>query len=82
MDKKLWKRPATLQAVVYALDTAHLFLTHEPVIDSERTALFKERARVSPGKGQYPVERPKVYDFYSLDEADYTGWSQGQDPER
>ena len=33
-------------------------------------------------KANIPVEPPKVYDSYSLNEADYTGWSQGQDPER
>ncbi len=59
--------------IVYALDVTHLVLAVEPVGEYERTALFKEKARVSVEDGEYLVQLPrKVYDFYRLDEADYT----------
>ncbi len=73
VDRKLWTGPALSKLIVYALDVAHLVLAPEPVVDYERTALFKEKARVSLDDGQYLVELPrKVYDFYHLNEADYT----------
>jgi hypothetical protein len=51
---------------------AHLVRAIEPVGAYERTALFKEKARVSINDGQYLVELPqKVYDFYNPNEADY-----------
>ena len=35
--------------------------------------MFKEKARVSVNDGEYLVELPwKVYDFYHMDDADYT----------
>src|SRR5438309_10461099 len=73
VDKKLWTGPALSRLIVYGIDVAHLVLGPEPVVDYERTALFKEKARVSLDDGQYLVELPrKVYDFYHLIEADYT----------
>jgi hypothetical protein len=73
VDRKLWTGPALSRLIVYALDVAHLVLAPEPIVDYERTALFKEKARVSMDNGQYLVELPrKVYDFYHLNEADYT----------
>ena len=73
VDRRLWTGPALSRLIVYALDVAHLVLAPEPVLDYERTALFKEKARVSLDDGQYLVELPrKVYDFYHLNEADYT----------
>lgn len=73
VDKKIWTGPALFKLIVYALDVTHLVLAVEPVGEYERTALFKEKARVSAEDGEYLVELPrKVYDFYHLDEADYT----------
>ncbi len=55
------------------MDVEHLVLAVESVRECERTALFKEKARVSTNDGEYLVELPrKVYDFYHLNEADYT----------
>jgi len=73
VDKKIWTGPALSRLIVYALDVTHLVLAVEPVGEYEQTALFKEKARVSAEDGEYLVELPrKVYDFYHLDEADYT----------
>ena len=72
-DKKIWTGPALSRLMVYALDVTHLVLAVEPVGEYEQTALFKEKARVSLEDGEYLVELPRrVYDFYRLDEADYT----------
>jgi hypothetical protein len=73
IDKRVWTGPALSRLIVYAVDVAHLVLATEPVGEYERSALFKERARVSVEDGEYLVELPrKVYDFYRLVEADYT----------
>ncbi len=73
VDRRIWTGPALSRLIVYALDVTHLVLAVEPVGEYEQTALFKEKARVSAEDGEYLVELPrKVYDFYQLDEADYT----------
>ena len=73
VDKRVWTGPALSRLIVYALDVTHLVLAVEPVGEYEQTALFKEKARVSAEDGEYLVELPrKVYDFYHMDEADYT----------
>ncbi len=73
VDRKVWTGPELSRLIVYAVDLAHLVLAVEPVGEYERTALFKEQARVSMDNGQYLVELPqRVYDFYHLNEADYT----------
>lgn len=72
-DKAVWTGPAPSSFIVYALDVGHLVLAPRPVEEYERVALFKERARASVTNGQYFVEFPrKVYDFYRLDETEYT----------
>ena len=73
VDRRIWTGPALSRLMVYALDVTHLVLAVEPVGEYEETALFKEKARVSLEDGEYLVELPrKVYDFYHMDEADYT----------
>ncbi len=73
VDKRIWTGPARSRLTVYALDVTHLVLAVGPVGECEQTALFKEKAQVSVKNGEYLVELPrKVYDFYHLDEADYT----------
>ena len=73
VDWKLWIGPIPARLIVYVLDVAHLALAPEPVVDHERIALFKEKARVSLDGGQYLVELPhKVYELYHVNEADYT----------
>ena len=73
VDKRIWTGPALSRLIVYALDVGHLVLAPRPVEEYERVALFKERARASVTNGQCVVEFPrKVYDFYRLDETEYT----------
>jgi len=82
VDGRLWRGSALSRLIVYALDVAQIVLAPEPVVDYERTALFKEEVRVSLDDSQYLVELPrKVNDFYHLNEADYTVMASGTKPE-
>ncbi len=72
-DKKVWAGPPLSGLIVYAVDTGHLALSAKPVPEYEKTALFREKALATVKNGQYLVEFPRrVYDFYHLDETDYT----------
>ena len=58
---------------MYALDVGHLALAPERIPEYEKIALFKERARAILQNGNFAVEIPaRVYEFYHLDESDYT----------
>lgn len=72
-DRRIWTGPTPSNFIVYGLDVGHLVLAPGPIREYEKTALFKEKARATLKNGQYMVEFPrKVYEFYHLDEADYT----------
>ena len=58
---------------MYALDVGHLALAPERVPEYEKIALFMERAKAIIQTGNFAVEVPaRVYEFYHLDESDYT----------
>ena len=72
-DMRLWSGPKPSSFIVYALDVGHLALAPEPIPEYERTALFKEKAKTTLENGHFAVEVPaRVYEFYHLDESDYT----------
>ncbi len=72
-DRKVWTGPRFSRLIVYALDIGHLALAPEPVPEYEKTALFREKAMASVKNGEYLVEFPRrVFEFYHLDETDYT----------
>ena len=72
-DRRLWSGPKPSSFIVYALDVGHLPLAPEPIPEYEKTALFKKRARAILQNGNFAVEVPaRVYEFYHLDESDYT----------
>ena len=72
-DRRLWNGPKPSSFIVYALDVGHLALAPEPVPEYEKTALFKEKAKVNAQNGHFALEVPaSVYEFYHLDESDYT----------
>jgi hypothetical protein len=59
--------------ILYALDSSHILLAMKPINELESRSLSKENVRVSRAGNEYLIELPKkVYDFYHLDEADYT----------
>ena len=72
-DMRLWSGPKPSSFLVYALDVGHLAPAPEPIPEYERTALFKEKAKTTLENGHFAVEVPaRVYEFYHLDESDYT----------
>jgi hypothetical protein len=80
-DRRLWSGPKPSSFIVYALDVGHLALAPEPVPEYEKTALFKEKARASIENGRFAVEVPaRVYEFYHLDESDYTAMASEKKP--
>jgi hypothetical protein len=81
LDRRLWSGPKPSSFIVYALGVGHLALAPEPVPEYEKTALFKEKARASIENGHFAVEVPaRVYEFYHLDESDYTAMASEKKP--
>jgi len=80
-DRRLWTGPKPSSFIVYALDIDHLALAPEPVPEYEKSALFKEKAKVNAQNGHFALEVPaRVYEFYHLDESDYTAMASEKKP--
>ena len=80
-DMRLWSGPKPSSFLVYALDVGHLALAPEPIPEYERTALFKEKAKTTLENWHFAVEVPaRVYEFYHLDESDYTVMASEEKP--
>jgi hypothetical protein len=80
-DRRLWTGSKPSSFIVYALDVGHLALAPERVPEYEKIALFKERAKVTLQNGNFAVEVPaRVYEFYHLDESDYTAMASVKKP--
>ncbi len=80
-DRRISTGPAVSSFVVYALDVGHLALAPSSIPEYEKTALFRDKAQATLKNGQYLVELPqRVYEFYRLDEADYTVMASEQKP--
>jgi len=72
-DKGLVPIQLPEKLILYAADTAHIVLATEPIIELEEKAPFKEGIGVTLAENRHLIELPmKVYEFYHLDEADYT----------
>lgn len=73
LDRKLVSIPLPERLILYAIDASHLVLAPEPINELERKALSKEKVKATLVDGKYLIEMPrKIYEFYHLDEADYT----------
>ena len=80
-DRRLWTGSKPSSFIVYALDVGHLALAPERVPEYEKIALFKERAKATLQNGIFAVEVPaRVYEFYHLDESDYTAMASVKKP--
>lgn len=73
IDRKLVSIPLPERLILYALDSSHILLAIKPISQFEKKSLSKEDVKVTQVGNEYFIELPKkVYDFYHLDEADYT----------
>jgi len=73
IDRKLVSIPLPEKLILYALDSSHMLLAIKPINELEKRSLSKEDVKVTKVGNEYLIELPKkVYDFYHLDEANYT----------
>ena len=73
LDKSLVSIPLPEKMILYAVDTDHIVLATEPISRLDEKALFKEDINVTFSENKYLIELPrKIYEFYHMDEADYT----------
>jgi len=67
--------------VLYTVDAAHFVLSSKPINSLEKTALTVTHASVAAEQSKYLIKIPaKVYDFYKMDESDYTVMASKKDP--
>jgi len=73
------KLPETM--IVYVMDAEHFILTAKPIEHLEEDALTKMSAKVVSQQNKYIVKLPqKIYNFYHLDENNYTIMASDRDP--
>jgi len=67
--------------ILYTVDAEHFVLAAEPLKALEEGALTKTRVAVVTRQGKNVIKLPlKVYNFYHLDECDYTIMASDKDP--
>jgi len=73
IHRKLVSIPLPEKLILYAMDSSHILLALKPINELERKSLSKEDVEVTQVGNEYFIELPKkIYEFYHLDEADYT----------
>lgn len=73
------KLPKTL--VLYAVDAGHFVLSAKSLESLAEGALSKVQVSVASQKGKYLIKLPsKIYNFYKMDESDYTAIASSKDP--
>jgi len=73
VDKKIVPMPLPERLILYAVDSSHLLLAVKPIGSLETRALSKTTVKVASAREKYLIELPKkIYDFYHMDETDYT----------
>ncbi|MEM2946678.1 MAG: hypothetical protein QXN96_00385 [Candidatus Bathyarchaeia archaeon] len=73
------KLPETM--ILYAVDTEHMILTAKPNKTLEEKAITKTEVKVIVGKNRHIILIPtKIYNFYRLEESDYTVMVSDKDP--
>jgi hypothetical protein len=81
-DKKVAggvKLPRTL--ILYTVDANHFVLSVKPLESLEETALTKTRVSVAVQQDKYLIKLPaKIYNFYQMDESDYTIMASDKEP--
>jgi len=73
------KLPETM--ILYTVDADHLVITAKPIQTLEESALTKTLVKVVSQQDKHVVMLPpKIYNFYHLNENDYTIMASGKDP--
>jgi hypothetical protein len=73
VDNRLVSVTLPERLILYAFDLSHILLAIKPINELEEKSLSKEDVKVTQVGNEYLIELPKkIYDFYHLDEADYT----------
>jgi hypothetical protein len=73
------KLPKTM--ILYIMDIGHFIIAAKPLKTLEESALTKANVEVASQKNKYTIKLPpNVYNFYHLDENDYTIMASDKDP--
>lgn len=73
LDKSIVSMTLPDRLILYTVDSSHLLLAIKPISSLEAHALSKNYVKVTSSKNKYQIELPKkIYDFYHMDETDYT----------
>jgi DNA polymerase elongation subunit (family B) len=73
------KLPETM--ILYAVDTGHMVITAKPNEGLEEKAIIKTQVKVVKEENRHVILLPmKIYNFYRLDESDYTIMVSDRDP--
>jgi hypothetical protein len=82
VDRKLVggiELPETL--ILYTVDANHFVLSVKPLKSVEESALTKTRVSVIIEQEKFLIKLPaKIYNFYQMDESDYTVMASNKDP--
>ncbi|MBC7130833.1 hypothetical protein H5T51_06415 [Candidatus Bathyarchaeota archaeon] len=67
--------------ILYAVDSEHFVIAAKPLKNLEEKALLKINVKVVSEQNKYVIIIPqKIYDFYHLDENDYTVMTSEKNP--
>lgn len=67
--------------ILYAIDAEHFVIAAKPLKNLEEKALTKTQVKVVSEQNKHVIILPKkIYDFYHLDENDYTIMASDKDP--
>jgi hypothetical protein len=82
IDEKVTKHgklPETM--ILYAVDKEHMVITAKPIKNLEEEAITKTQVKVISEKNKHVILLPiKIYNFYRLEENDYTIMASDKDP--
>ncbi|MFQ5710486.1 MAG: hypothetical protein ACE5GD_01765 [Candidatus Geothermarchaeales archaeon] len=82
MDRKVIGRELPDEVTLYAVDSEHFMLSVKPLEELEEKALAKVQVSVVRVADKYVFNLPeKIYNFYHLDENDYTVMVSEQNPD-
>ena len=82
INEKVTKGEKLPEAMIFhAMDAEHFVIAAKPIKNLEKKALTKTQVKVVSGQNKHGIVIPKkIYDFYHLDENDYTIMASEKDP--